>query len=132
MLLISKFNKGIKYLLCAIDLLSRYAWVIGLKNKKGESTVEGFQSILILILKYLNKHMTYVGKNVYFDVLDDTVRKCNSTVHSSIKMKPKDVKSKRFPEHVEESNKKDPKFKVGHNIRISKYKNGFAKGNTPN
>ena len=46
MTLISKFNKGIKYLLCVIDLFSRYAWVVGLKNKKGESIVEGFQSIL--------------------------------------------------------------------------------------
>ena len=43
MSLISKFNKGIKYLLCAIDLFSRFAWVIGLKNKKGDSIVEGFK-----------------------------------------------------------------------------------------
>ena len=42
MSLISKFNKGIKYLLYVIDLFSRYAWVIPLKNKKGESIVEGF------------------------------------------------------------------------------------------
>ena len=40
--LISKFNKGIKYLLCAFDLFSRYSWVIPLKNKKGDSIVEGF------------------------------------------------------------------------------------------
>ena len=46
MTLISKFNKGIKYLLCVIDLLSRYSWVIPLKNKKGESIVEGFQKII--------------------------------------------------------------------------------------
>ena len=37
MTLISKFNKGIKYLLCVIDLFSRYSWVIPLKNKKGQS-----------------------------------------------------------------------------------------------
>ena len=42
MTLISKFNKEIKYLLCAIDLFSKYSWVISLKNKKGESIVEGF------------------------------------------------------------------------------------------
>ena len=41
--LISKFNKEIKYLLCVIDLFSRYSWVIPLKNKKGDSIVEGFQ-----------------------------------------------------------------------------------------
>ena len=46
MQLISKYNKGIRYLLCVIDLFSRYAWVIPLKNKKGESIVEGFKEIL--------------------------------------------------------------------------------------
>ena len=46
MSLISKFNKGIKYLLCIIDLFSRYTWVAPLKNKKSDSTVERFQSIL--------------------------------------------------------------------------------------
>ena len=46
MTLIRKFNKRIKYLLCVIDLFRRYAWVIGLKNKKSESIVKGFQSIL--------------------------------------------------------------------------------------
>ena len=46
MSLISWFNKIIKYLLCVIDLFSRYAWVIGLKNKKRESTVDGFKKIL--------------------------------------------------------------------------------------
>ena len=74
------------------------------------------------------KHITSVGKNVYFDVLDNTVRKYNNTVHSSIKMKPKDVSNDSFVGYVEESNKKDPKFKVGDNVRISKYKNIFAKG----
>ena len=46
MQLISKYNKGIRYLLCVIDLFSRYAWVIPLKNKKGENIVEGFKKIL--------------------------------------------------------------------------------------
>ena len=46
MQLISKYNKGIRYLLCAIDLFSRYTWIIPLKNKKGESIVEGFEKIL--------------------------------------------------------------------------------------
>ena len=46
MQLISKYNKGIRHLLCVIDLFSRYASVIPLKNKKGESIVEGFENIL--------------------------------------------------------------------------------------
>ena len=67
--------------------------------------------------------MTTIGENVYFNDLDDIVKKYNNTVHSSTKMKPKDVT---------ETNKKSPKFKVGYNVRISKYKNIFAKGYTPN
>ena len=46
MSLISRFNNGIKYLLCVIHLFSRYSWVIPLKNKKGDSIVEGFKKIL--------------------------------------------------------------------------------------
>ena len=43
MSLISRFNNGIKYLLCIIDLFSRYSWVIPLRNEKGDSIVEGFK-----------------------------------------------------------------------------------------
>ena len=77
--------------------------------------------------------MTYIGKNVYFNVLDDIVKTYNNTVYSSIKMKPKDVTDNIFVEYSEskgfpeQSNKKNPKFKVGNHVRISKYKNIFAK-----
>ena len=47
-------------------------------------------------------------------------------------MKPIDVKSDTFPECNEEYNKNDPKFKVNDHVRISKYKNIFAKGYVPN
>ena len=47
-------------------------------------------------------------------------------------MKPKNVSDSSFVEYNEEFNKKDPKFKIGDNVRISKYKNIFAKGYTPN
>ena len=177
MSLISKFNNGIKYLLCVIDLFSRYAWAVGLKDKKKESIVKGFKKALdcskrkpnkiwvdygsqfynkkfkdflkendtemystfnegksvvaerfITTLKNkIYKHMTYIGKNVYFDVLDNIVDKYNNTYHGSIKMKPTYVTDDSFVEYVEESNKKDPEFKVGDNVRISKYKNVFAK-----
>ena len=43
---LSKFNKGIKYLLCAIDLFSKYAWVIPIKDKKGASIVNAFKKII--------------------------------------------------------------------------------------
>ena len=78
------------------------------------------------------KHMTAISKNVYFDVLDDIVNKYNNTVHRTIKMKPIDVTSDSYAEYNEDSNEKDPKFKVGDHVRISKYKNIFAKGYTPN
>ena len=82
--------------------------------------------------KKIFKHMPAVSKNVYFDVLDDIVNKYNNTVHRTIKMKPIDVTSDSYAEYNEDFNKKDPKFKVGDNVRISKYKNIFAKGYTPN
>ena len=47
-------------------------------------------------------------------------------------MKPIDVKSDSFAEYNEGSSEKDPKFKVGDHVRISKYKNTFAKGYAPN
>ena len=78
------------------------------------------------------KHMTTIGKNVYFNDLDDIVKKYNNTVHNLIKMKPKDVTDIKYVEYSEETNKKSPKSKVGDNVRISKYKNIFAKGYTPN
>ena len=43
---LSKYNKGIKYLLCAIDLFSKYAWVVPIKDKKGTSIVNAFKKIL--------------------------------------------------------------------------------------
>ena len=77
------------------------------------------------------KHMTPISKNIYFDVLDDIADEYNNTYHKTIKMKPVDVGDDSFAEYNEESNEKDPKFKVGDHVRISKFKNVFAKGYTP-
>ena len=71
--------------------------------------------------------MNAISKNVCFDVLDDIVNKYNNTVHRTIKMKPIDVTSDSYAEYNEDFNKKDPKFKVGDHVRISKYENIFAK-----
>ena len=60
------------------------------------------------------KYMTPVSKNVY------------------IETKPADVKSSTYIDFVIENNEKDPKLEVGDQVRISKYKNIFAKGNVPN
>ena len=64
----------------------------------------------------------------FFDVLDDIVNKYNNTVHRSIKMKSIDVTSESYAEYNDDSNVTKPKFKVGGHVRISKYKNIFAKG----
>ena len=64
------------------------------------------------------KHMAAVSKNVYFDVLDDIVKKYNNTVHRTIKMKPIDVTFNAYAEYNEDCNEKDPEFKVGDHVRI--------------
>ena len=76
--------------------------------------------------------MAAVSKSVYFDVLDDIVHKHNNTIYRTIKMKPIDVTSDSYAECNEDSNEKDTKFKIGDHVRISKYKNIFAKGYTQN
>ena len=75
--------------------------------------------------------MTATGKNVYCNVLDDVVNKYNNTKDSTIKIKPIDVKNNKRV-YIDEHNEKDSRFKVGDRVRISRYKNIFAKGYAPN
>ena len=51
---LSKYNKGIKYILCAIDLFSKYVWVIPIKDKKGTSIVNAFKKIKYGLIKIVN------------------------------------------------------------------------------
>ena len=76
--------------------------------------------------------MTSISKNVYIGKLDDIVNEYNNAYHTTIKMKPTDVKNNTYIKNDKEVNDEDPKFKVGDHVRISKYKNIFAKGYTPN
>ena len=78
------------------------------------------------------KHMAAVSKNVYFDVLNYIVNEYNNMVHRKIKMKQTDVTSYSQAEYNEDSNLSNAKFKVGDHVRISKYKNIFAKLCTEN
>ena len=164
---LSRKNKGIKDLLCAIDLYSKYAFVNPLKDKKGIGIVNAFNKIIkqsnrkpnkiwvdqgsefynnvfkkwlsdndiIMYSTYnegksvvaerfirtlknkLYKHMTAIGKNVYFDVLDDVVNEYNSTKHSTIKMKPIDVIDNERV-YIDEHNEEGSRFKVGDRLRI--------------
>ena len=78
------------------------------------------------------KHMTSISRNVYVDNIDDKVNEYNNTDHRKFKMKPNDVKDNTYTDSIKEANDEDPKFEVGDNVRISKYKSIFAKGYTPN
>ena len=181
MQLLSRYNKGIRYV---IDIFSKYAWVVPLKDQRGISIVKAFQIIskqsnsnqkpnkiwvdkgsefynayfkkslrdndivlysthnegksvvaerFIKTLKgKIYKYMTSISKNVYIDKLDDIVDEYNNMYHTTIKMKPIDVKDNTYINTSKEINNKDPKFKVGDHVRISKYKNIFVKGYMPN
>ena len=178
---LSKKSKVIKYLLCAIDLFSKYAFVVPLKDKKGISITNAFNKIIkqsnrkpnkiwvdqggefynrvykkwlsdndIIMYSTFNegksvvaerfirtlknnlyKHMTATGKNVYYDVLDDIVNEYNNAKHNTIKMKPVDVKNNKRV-YIGEHNEKSARYNVGDRVRISKFKNIFAKGYTLN
>ena len=66
--------------------------------------------------------MASISKNVYINKLDELVNKYNSTYHSAIKMKPVDIKSNAYIKFSQEINDKDPKFKIGDIVSISKQK----------
>ena len=165
-----------KYLFSAIDLFSKYVWVVPLKDKRGITIVNAFPKIILngrkpnkiwldqggefynnLFKRFLKinnaemysvnneaksvaakrfikmlknkifKHMTAISKNVCFDMLGSIVNKSNNTVHRTIKVKPTDFTSDSYAEYNEDSNEKDPKSKVDDRVRISKYRNIFAK-----
>ena len=79
-----------------------------------------------------SKYMTSISKNVYIDKLDDILNKYNNTYHTTIKMKIVHVKPNTYIDSSNEINNKDPKFKIGYIVEISKYKNVFARGYVPN
>ena len=165
--------------MCVIDVFSKDAWVVPLKNKKGVSIVNAFQKILkesnrkqnkiwvdkasevynnsfkkwlkdndiemyliynegksVVVERFIRTLKTKiykcVSKNVYINKLDDIMGEYNNTYHRTIKMKPINVTDNTYVDFTKEVNDKDPKFKVGDQGRISKYKNIFAKGYTPN
>ena len=75
--------------------------------------------------------MNSVSKHVYIYKLDDIVNEYNNAYHSTIKVKPVDVKSNTYINFSKQINDEDSKFKIGDIVRISKYKNVFAKGYVP-
>ena len=133
MQLLSRHNKGIKFLLCVIDIFSKYAWVVPLKDKKGISIVTAFQSILKQSNKKPNKIWVDKGFEFYNASFKKWLQDNNIVIYSRhTSLKPIDVKDNTNINTNKETNDKDPKFKVGDRVRISKYKNIFAKDYTPN
>ena len=92
---------------------------------EGKSVVA--ERFTITLKNKIFKYMTAISKNVYFNVLDDIVNKYNNAAHKTIKMRPIDVTNDSFIELSEDSNKRNPKFKIEDYARISKCKNIFAK-----
>ena len=99
-------------------------------NNEGKSVVA--ERFIRALKNKIYKYTTAILRNVYIDKLDDIVKKCNNTYHTAIKMKPADVKDNTYIDFEKEVNDKNPKFKVGDHVRISKYKNIFAKMYMPN
>ena len=99
-------------------------------HNKGKSVVA--ERCIRTLKDKVYKYMTSISKDMYIDKLDDIVNEYNNTYHRTIKMKPIDVKGNTYIDFGKEVNDNDPKFKIGDHVRISKYKNIFAKGYTPN
>ena len=95
-------------------------------NNEGKSVLA--ERFIRTLKSKIYKYMTSISKNVYIDKLDDMVNEYNNTYHTTIKMKSSDVKDNTYINTDKEINNKDPKFKVGDHVRISKCKNIFAKG----
>ena len=133
---LSKYNKGDKYLFCAIDLFIKYVWVVPIKDKKGISIVNAFQKVIskgrkpdFLEVNNIGMYSTYnEGKSVVaerFRTLKNKIFKDMAaiskdvyfnvlddivnkynTVHRTIKMKPIDVADDSYAEYSEDFNKK--------------------------
>ena len=79
---LSKYNKGIKYLLCAIDLLSKYAWIVSIKDKKGTSIVNAFKKIISEGRKP-NKIWVDQGSEFYINTFKDFLKINNIEMYST-------------------------------------------------
>ena len=139
---LSKFNDKHRYLLCIIDVFSKYARVVPIKDKTGKTLVIAFKSVLksgrrtlkTRVWKYFTHHHTLR----YVDILPKLVHGYNHAYHRSIKCAPVSVTLKNEPQVSENlygksnSKKVKPKFKVGDFVRINKTKRTFDKGYLPN
>ena len=91
---LSKYNKGIKYLLCAINLFSKYTWVVPIKEKKGVSIVNSFEKIISKERKP-NKIWVDQGSEFYNNSFKDFLKINNIEMYSTYN-EGKSVVAKRF------------------------------------
>ena len=115
-------------------LLKRFLKINGIEiyptyNEEKSVVAERF---IRMLKNKIFKHMTAISKSVYLNVLDDIVNKYNNADHRTIKIKPIDVTSDSYAKYDKDSYVTKPKLKFGDNVRISKYRNIFAKGYTEN
>ena len=105
MQLLSKYNKGIRFLLCVIDIFSKYAWVVPLKDKKGISIVKAFQIILKQSNRKPNKLWVDKGSEFYNAHFKKWLRD-NDVVMYSTHNEGKSVVAERFIRTLESKIKK--------------------------
>ena len=92
---LSKYNKGIKYLLCAIDLFSKYAWVVPIKDKKGTSIVNAFKKIISEGRRKPNKMWIDQGGEFYNNSSKGFLKINNNEMYSTY-AEGKSVVAERF------------------------------------
>ena len=118
----------------SIEFYHKYfkKWLNDDHLKMYSTFIEGISAVAKIFIRMpkhrICKDMTAVSENVYIDVLDGIVDKYNNTYYQTTKMKPADVKSGSYAEYHVDSNAQNVEFKIGDQVRISKYENIFAKG----
>ena len=95
MQLLNKFNKGFRFLLCVIDIFSKYAWVVPLKDKKGVSIVDAFQKILKESNRKPNKIWVDKGSEFYNNSFKKWLKDNDNEMYS-IHNEEKSVVAERF------------------------------------
>ena len=82
MQLISKFNREFRFLLCFIDIFSKYAWIVSLKDKKGITITNAFQKILKESNRKLNKIWVDKGREFYNSSIKKWLKDNNIKMYS--------------------------------------------------
>ena len=91
----SKFNKGFRFLLCVIDIFSKYAWIVSLKDKKGVTIVNAFQNFLKDSMKKPNKILVDKGSEFYNSSFNKWLQDKDIEMHSTHN-KGKSIVAERF------------------------------------